>query len=411
MRRATQHLGFSRRSVFLLLSATLFSGLAAGSASGQIFLEDNFPGHAEDPDWDYSWNVGIGTTTFDATSPGFAHLNLAGPWSAPPPQYQNAEIIRYSVPAYYNFEVRLRNNNNNGWDAPGAPGTPDPTYGLGSRGWGLWDSNISSIQEVIWFTSISPESSPPFAGTRVVVAHGGLPVVWQDLGIDLTEWHTYRVQWREDYIGIFIDDMVTPIAEVTDPGSIPSVGLNFTTWIDNYVVTGELTDPTYGYLDVPAMDLFIDVDYVKIYRFACSNGVDDDGDGLADHPNDPGCADPASDIENPQCQDGINNDPGQDPDPGLIDFDGGQSIWGACTGQQGGCPANVSDPEGDGVANPDPQCVDKPWKNNENAWTCGLGSELALLLPPLIWLSVRRRRHARPLDAEVSRRRGRVAAR
>ena len=74
-----------------------------------------------------------------------------------------------------------------------------PPTGLAPRGWGLWDSNISSIQEVIWFTSISPESSPPFAGTRVVVAHGGLPVVWQDLGIDLTEWHTYRVQWREDY--------------------------------------------------------------------------------------------------------------------------------------------------------------------------------------------------------------------
>jgi hypothetical protein len=100
------------------------------------------------------------------------------------------------------------------------------------------------------------------------------------------------------------------------------------------------------------------------------------------------------DLFPPQCRDGINNDPGQDPDPGLIDFDGGQSIWGACTGQTGGCPANVSDPEGDGVANPDPQCVDKPWKNNENTWTCGLGAELALLLPPLIWFSARRRRRA-----------------
>ena len=223
-----------------------------------------------------------------------------------------------------------------------------------------------------------------------------MPVIWQDLEIDLTEWHTYRVQWREDYIGIFIDDMGTPIAELTDPGTIPSVGLNFTTWIDNYLVTGGLTDPTFGYLNVPDMDQYIDVDYVKIYRSACSNSVDDDGDGLADYPDDPGCTGPAGDIEDPQCQDGINNDPGQDPDPGLIDFDGGQSIWGACTGQPGGCPANVSDPGGDGVANPDPQCVEKPWRNYENmrTSTCGLGSEVALLLPPLIWLSARRRRHA-----------------
>jgi hypothetical protein len=428
MRKAAQRLGRSPLPILLLLSAALFSGLAAGPASGQIFLEDDFPGDAEDPNWDYSWNVGIGSTTFDATSPGFAHLNLAGPWSAPPAAYQNAEIIRHSVPAYHNFEVRLRNSNNNGWDAPGAPDTPDPAYGLGSRGWGLWNSNINSIQEAIWFTSISPESSPAFAGTRVVVVHQGLAVVWQDLGIDLTEWHTYHIQWREDYIGVFVDDMVTPIAEVTNPESIPSEALDFTTWIDNYVVTGDLIDPTFGYLDVPAMDQYIDVDYVKIYVSACSNGVDDDGDGLADYPadpgcddlddlaerspllvcddgsdndtdglidypNDPGCAHPASDIENPQCQDGVNNDLGQDPNPGLIDFDGGQSIWGACTGLPGGCPANVSDPEGDGVANPDPQCVGKPWRNQERKHTrpCGLGAELALLLPPLIWLSARRR--------------------
>ena len=59
-------------------------------------------------------------------------------------------------------------------------------------------------------------------------------------------------------------------------------------------------------------------------------------------------------IEDPHCQDGINNDLGQDPNPGLVDFDGGQSVWGECTGEPGGCPANVSDPDGDGVPNPDP---------------------------------------------------------
>ena len=39
----------------------------------------------------------------------------------------------------------------------------------------------------------------------------------------------------------------------------------------------------------------------------CSNGVDDDGDGLADL-GDPGCAYADSDSENPACNDGIDND-------------------------------------------------------------------------------------------------------
>ena len=247
----------------LLVSCLFFSSWSASAE--EVFLEDHFPGYAEDSNWNYSWNVGIGSTTFDATSPGFAHLNLAGPWSAPPTEYQNAEIIRYSVPAYRDFEVRLRNSNNNGWDAPGAPDDPDPNYGLGSRGWGLWDGNTSSVQDAIWFTSISPESSPVFRGSRIYVVHGGLPVVVQDMNIDLTEWHTYRIEWRANAVRVFIDDMNTPVAQVTNPGNIPSTGLIFTIWVDNYVMTGDLFDYTLGYLDVPAMDQFIDVDYAKIY--------------------------------------------------------------------------------------------------------------------------------------------------
>jgi hypothetical protein len=134
----------------------------------------------------------------------------------------------------------------------------------------------------------------------------------------------------------------------------------------------------------------------------CDDGADNDGDGRIDFDpvtfvdpgdqytlpagsGDPGCKNPSWSTESPACQDGVNNDPGHDPDPGLIDFDGGQSIWGACTGEPGGCPAKVSDPEKDGVANPDPECVGKPWRHLEKPYPCGLGAELALFLPPLIW--------------------------
>jgi hypothetical protein len=106
---------------------------------------------------------------------------------------------------------------------------------------------------------------------------------------------------------------------------------------------------------------------------ACSDGLDNDGDDRIDFPDDPGCNDPSRNFEDPQCQDGVNNDPGQDPDPGLIDFDGGLSALGYV------------------VSAPDPQCVGLAWKDKEKTG-CGLGGfELALILPGLMRLHRRRR--------------------
>jgi hypothetical protein len=130
---------------------------------------------------------------------------------------------------------------------------------------------------------------------------------------------------------------------------------------------------------------------------ACDDGADNDGDGRTDfdpatyaNPSagsgDLGCASPLARNEKRQCQDGIDNDPGQDP-TGLVDFDGGQSIRGACSA--GACPPGVSDPDGNGVADPDPQCVGEPWRSPEQILpACGFGVELALLLP-LLWLCQR----------------------
>lgn len=88
----------------------------------------------------------------------------------------------------------------------------------------------------------------------------------------------------------------------------------------------------------------------------CSNGVDDDGDGLADYPADLGCRHPLYGKENPQCDDGLDND-----GDGGTDFDGG----------------------GSGAL--DPEC-NFAWRNREAEASdaCGLGAELALALAALL---------------------------
>jgi uncharacterized repeat protein (TIGR03806 family) len=113
----------------------------------------------------------------------------------------------------------------------------------------------------------------------------------------------------------------------------------------------------------------------QIVTTNCNDGVDNDGDGFVDFPNDPGCRFATSPTEKTKCQDGIDND-GQ---PG-IDFDGGQSIHGLCFG--GVCPPGVSDPEHDGIANPDPNCG-TAWRNAETPNGCGLGFELVAVIPLL----------------------------
>jgi subtilisin family serine protease len=100
---------------------------------------------------------------------------------------------------------------------------------------------------------------------------------------------------------------------------------------------------------------------------ACANGLDDDGDGFVDAAQDPGCAGPAADDEDPDCQDGADNDL-----DGSIDFDGGAS-------RNGGVP----------IAASDPHCK-QAWTSLEKYASCGLGVELVLLVAAL-----RLRRRAR----------------
>lgn len=87
---------------------------------------------------------------------------------------------------------------------------------------------------------------------------------------------------------------------------------------------------------------------------ACQDGIDNDSDSWADFPADPGCQSAAASTESPYCDDGIDND-----GDGWVDLQ-------------------------------DPVCVSA---SHHTEFRCGLGFELVFVLPPLMRLRTRRRRH------------------
>jgi cysteine-rich repeat protein len=140
---------------------------------------------------------------------------------------------------------------------------------------------------------------------------------------------------------------------------------------------------------------------------ACSNGLDDDGDGDADFPDDGGCsgaADPSERESTRACDDGIDND-----DDRLVDFaasptapDDPGCANGDSLSESPHCDDDL-DNDGDGGVDwdggafggsADAQCASKPWRKCEKAKCggCGLGFELVLVLPALLWMRGRRRR-------------------
>ena len=105
--------------------------------------------------------------------------------------------------------------------------------------------------------------------------------------------------------------------------------------------------------DDPGCDDVSDLDETSV-RFPCDNGADDDGDGLVDA-LDPGCPFPLGPLENPRCDNGVDDD-----GDGLTDFD-------------------------------DPACT-ASYPYWEQRPACGIGAEIALALAALARLGRRIRR-------------------
>lgn len=106
----------------------------------------------------------------------------------------------------------------------------------------------------------------------------------------------------------------------------------------------------------------------------CSDGVDNDGDGLTDFPDDPGC-DSATDPDEtdiPQCSDGMDND-----GDGAADYPEDPSCSSYLDDDESGAPAcgDGMDNDGDGQADfpDDPGCADATDPSEQDVPACANG--------------------------------------
>ena len=93
----------------------------------------------------------------------------------------------------------------------------------------------------------------------------------------------------------------------------------------------------------------------------CSDGIDNDGDGSVDFPADPGCFAAYSSTENPQCSDGIDNN-----DDADIDYPNDAGCVAAFDQHEQSTCADGLDNDGDGLFDhqEDPDCPEH-WSNGE----------------------------------------------
>lgn len=103
----------------------------------------------------------------------------------------------------------------------------------GSRGWGFWNSDINPFNcSVAWFMSIKG-SNPlyPLKGFWVICTNGVLGgFTFKRLrGIDISKWHDYEINWKEDSVDFYIDG--ENVAHITR--GVPQTSCRIHVWVDN----------------------------------------------------------------------------------------------------------------------------------------------------------------------------------
>ncbi|HEX9028196.1 MAG TPA: hypothetical protein VF823_03400 [Anaerolineales bacterium] len=194
----------------------------------------------QDPRWDWVYHSGSGYHILQTLTGGITTAELGITTATTHTAYSDSSLHETS-PTITNgvVAIRLRTNDDNGLTIPGA----------GTRGWGFFngkpDPNHPELPEAAWFWSASPESDATLRGFKAQVIRGGLVVFNQDLytttlKIDMTQWHTYRVELSDSGTAFFVDG--SRVAATSQrPNSLQRIEF----WEDNYAV--QLAQPGPGF--------------------------------------------------------------------------------------------------------------------------------------------------------------------
>ncbi|HEY6042645.1 MAG TPA: hypothetical protein VIX58_10975 [Anaerolineae bacterium] len=187
---------------------------------------------------------------------------------------------------------------------------PDGKF-LGTAGFGFWNDpfdwvgNVQSPPNALWFFYASPPSDMRFVrrvrgnGWKAAMLNGGKSnAVEMAVGnfvfglpgmskvvltlaesrinageklldeYNMTDWHTYSLEWRERQAGFFVDEV--QVLCVEDP---PRVPLGFVAWVDNNCTTmGAGLDFSFRRMAVAQRE-WMELSLVKIEEIASSSGL------------------------------------------------------------------------------------------------------------------------------------------
>ncbi len=134
----------------------------------------------------------------------------------------------------------------------------NPAIQAGSRGWGFWNGSMDAGTSVIaWFMYIDGTGGAAAPGFYACTqAYGGVPVQTAVTGVDLTAWHDYEVDWREDRVVFSVDGHEAAVHDFS-----PDTNMRLDVWVDNSVYDASWE---HVYQDIPA-DSTLTLDRIRVY--------------------------------------------------------------------------------------------------------------------------------------------------
>ncbi|MFH1722203.1 MAG: hypothetical protein ABH950_06340 [Candidatus Altiarchaeota archaeon] len=129
---------------------------------------------------------------------------------------------------------------------------------MGTMGWGVWFHNLGDFSDVdvAWFFIGHPESSMPFFQTQVILNDS--ITITPLLDVNLSEWHTYRIEFSPNGTYFYIDD-----ALVSGTPKNTSRPLRIEAWIDNtFLPNGSSEIIESNYTDIENEQILY-IDYIS----------------------------------------------------------------------------------------------------------------------------------------------------